>query len=284
MSCPDCFKGAVHEHGKPQGRIETLYGHSTYVASPPETSTSRSAIFFLTDAFGLKLINNKLLADRYAAETGCKVLVPDIIPGGAASPDVLNTMDYILQKRNWYDIIGQLSRLWTILGALIQLGPSMYRARPAASMPPILAYARAMKKDIPGGGKMGVAGFCWGGYGSTQLCVETTEDGEPLVHVQYCAHPSRINADMIVAAASKVPYSMAIGDKDFGMAIEKVMEAEAAVREKVGPAEEHDWEIEVYKDCPHGFAVRAHPDNKVEMEGSNEAAMQAIKWYNKYLS
>ena len=82
MSCPDCFKGTVHEHGKAVGRMEKLHGYDTYVSDPPSSSSSKSQIFFITDAFGLKLINNKLLADKYAQQTGHKVLVPDIIPGG----------------------------------------------------------------------------------------------------------------------------------------------------------------------------------------------------------
>ena len=58
MSCPDCFKGSVHNHAEPKGSMETLYGVSTYVSPAPEGSTSKSTILFICDAFGLNLINN----------------------------------------------------------------------------------------------------------------------------------------------------------------------------------------------------------------------------------
>ena len=74
MSCPDCFKGAIHSHSTPTGHIETLFGKETYVATPPSTSTSTSTILFCCDAFGLNIINNKLLADQYATLTGFRVL------------------------------------------------------------------------------------------------------------------------------------------------------------------------------------------------------------------
>ena len=44
-------------------------------------------IIIFTDAFGPSFINNKLLADAYAATTGLRVLVPDIISVGGVSPD-----------------------------------------------------------------------------------------------------------------------------------------------------------------------------------------------------
>lgn len=78
MSCPACFTGAKHDHGTAKGTIKRLYGVPAYIALPPENSSPKSSILFLTDAFGLKLINSKLLADRYAAETNCKVIMPDV--------------------------------------------------------------------------------------------------------------------------------------------------------------------------------------------------------------
>jgi dienelactone hydrolase len=78
MSCSACFTGAKHDHGTAKGSIEYLYDLPAYIALPPENSNPKSSILFLTDAFGLKLINSKLLADRYAAETNCKVIMPDV--------------------------------------------------------------------------------------------------------------------------------------------------------------------------------------------------------------
>src|SRR5947209_5360915 len=120
MSCPDCFKGAVHDHaGEPQGTMQTLYGYPCYVASPPSTSQSKSTIIFFCDAFGLELINNKLLCDKYAAEAGFSVIAPDIIPGGPAPVSTMADMESVLGKTvAWWDIWGQLQRFVTFLRVL----------------------------------------------------------------------------------------------------------------------------------------------------------------------
>ena len=261
MSCPDCFKGSVHQHGTPTGAEETLYGKTCYVASAPATSTSKSAILFITDAFGLSLINNKLLADRYAAETGFKVVVPDIIPGGPAPIWLMNSMDALMAPVGWLDIIGQLRRIAGFFGAIAAGVPFMYRAPAAGAYPEVLKFARAMRADLPAGAKMGVAGFCWGGFGSTKLCTETAVEGgsERLIDAQFCGHPSRLKVpDMVVDAVAKlkVPYSMAIGDKDMVMGKNQVLETEAALKQNVGEPETNNYEIKIYPGCGHGVSQR----------------------------
>lgn len=59
MSCPDCFKGSVHDHAEPTGHFEILYGWKTYITGD---ANAKSAILYLPDAFGLRLVNNKILA------------------------------------------------------------------------------------------------------------------------------------------------------------------------------------------------------------------------------
>lgn len=130
MSCPDCFKGGVHDHGTPTGKEETLYGKRCYVASAPSTSASTSAVLFITDAFGLDLVNNKLLADKYAAQTGFKVVMPDIIPGGPAPISLMNSMHAMLSPVAWLDILGQLRRIAAVFDVLTTMVPFLYRAAP----------------------------------------------------------------------------------------------------------------------------------------------------------
>lgn len=269
--------------------METLYDLATYVSPAPEGSTSKSTILFICDAFGLNLINNKLLSDRYAADTGCRVLTPDFFPGGTAlSVNVMNYMDTIFKPVAWTDILGQIWRIGGVLGAMYHGIPFMVRSGPASGAQPTLKYARAVKKDLPAGGKLGVAGFCWGGYNSTFLSAQPTVEGgeERLIDAQFCAHPSGITQKMVLDALTtfKTPYSMAIGDEDFVFKSQEVLSTQAEAREKVGTEEENNYEIKVYKGCNHGFAVRAAPGNKLESDAAEEAAQQAAAWYNKYLN
>lgn len=128
----------------------------------------------------------------------------------------------------------------------------MYRAKPAAVYPSILAYARNVKKDLPEGGKLGVAGFCWGGYGSTMLCVESAVNGESdrLIDAQFCAHPSKLDFQKVIPEAVmnfKVPYSMVIGDVDMALKKEVVEDLQKALKEKISEPEENGYQIKMYK-------------------------------------
>ena len=285
MSCPQCFSGAVHDHAEPQGHFEDMYGLRTYVTGDKE-ATSKSAILYLPDFFSLKLVNNKLLADRYAQGTGCKVLFPDIIPGGGADGSYMPVFEVLLENPGlspWRI----LSWAWSFAQALVLL-PMIFTSGPDKVFPDVLKYARAMKRDLPDGGKLGVCGFCWGGYGSTNLCAEPAVEGgsERLIDAQFTGHPSRLTLpDMIVNAVSKfkVPYSAAIAEHDFQMDEKLALETEAVLREKVGPAEANNWEIKIYKGASHGFSVRAKPSVQAEIDAYHASAKQAVDWYNKYL-
>lgn len=291
MSCPDCFKGAVHDHSKAVGKEELLHGVNTYISSPPSTSTSKSTILFCCDAFGLNLVNNKLLADQYAAATGFRVLVPDQIPGGGIDLSVLNIMDTLSDKVVWYDIWGQLRRLKAVGLAVYYFLPFMIRANPPKATPAVLDYARKVKADLPPGAKLGICGFCWGGYQSTALSAEPAVEGgsERLIDAQFCAHPSALKAPVMIVDAItkfKVPYSLAHASLDFNLTDTVVHETEAILREKVGRGEGENgvnYEFKIYPDCHHGFAARAKPGDEVELKGAEDAKVQAIEWFTKFL-
>ncbi len=278
MSCPDCFKGSVHDHAEPTGHFETLYGWKTYVTGD---ANAKSAILYLPDAFGLKLVNNKLLADRYAAGTGCKVLIPDLLWQGGADPSSMDAVEKFLTPGGSF-----FTKFWCFFQIAPAIIPfTIFGAAPKA-YPEVLKYARAMRANLAPGGKLGVAGFCWGGYGSTNLCTEKATEGgsEPLIDAQFNGHPSQLKTpDMVVdAIAAKVPYSCAVAQLDMRFTEKVSHEVEAAVRAKVGPAEENHYEFVIHKDCIHGFCVRATPGTP-NMDGYHAATKQAIDWFNKYL-
>jgi len=292
MSCPDCFKGTAHG-GTPSGTTTTLHGKAVYITSPPSTSstTSPSTILYLPDAFGYKFINNQLLADTYAARTGMRVLIPDIIPGVGMTTAVMPLMDAALKPVTWWDLLGQVKRVYAVIKVIFLGAPFMIKANPKKAMPAIIDFARAVKKELPASGKLGVCGFCWGGNPSTALCAEPLSPGsnERLIDAQFCAHPSRVDTPAAIVEAIekfKVPYSLAAGEKDSRLTLKQVEELEAVLRQKVGEGEGENgcyYELVRYPDCGHGFAIRAKPGDKVEMEGAERACEQAIKWFTRWL-
>jgi hypothetical protein len=73
-----CAKGHIHS-GTPTGSMVVVAGAQTYLAQA-KNFTGR-AVLFLTNAFGLEFINNKLLADTYAAQANVNVYMPHIFNG-----------------------------------------------------------------------------------------------------------------------------------------------------------------------------------------------------------
>jgi dienelactone hydrolase len=293
MSCSDCVRGAVHtDAGEPKGTTKILHGKTCYVASSPPSSSATSTIIYITDSFGLNLINTKLLADRFAAETGFTVLVPDVIPGGGAPLTLLDAGDRLSKPVPWFDILGQLRRIsaWMAvawLGSRFLLWAAPKKAYPKN----ILPFVQAVRAELPPESKLGVVGFCWGGWASTNLCKEpgVIGRGERLIDAQFCGHPFSLKAPhMIVDAVMthKVPFSMAIGDKDKWLHEKTVKQTEAALRQKVGRGDGeggYNYEIKIYEGCTHGFVVRAKPGNEVETSAAEDARAQAIRWLKKYL-
>jgi dienelactone hydrolase len=283
MSCPDCFKGAIHD-GQPAGREETIHGVRTYVAGTFShvSSPSQPTIIFITDAFGFNLPNSKLLADYYASKTGFPVLVPDIIPGGGVPLSSLTLMETVTSPVKWWDIWGQIRRVASLIRMMLVVIPFARRTKNV--FPTILDFARSVKADR---GRLAVAGFCWGGLQTTKLSQEPAVEGgeEGLVDAHFTAHPAGLKVpDDFVDSVGKfdVPFSMAVGNRDFVLSREKVVEIEAALRSRFGE-DGGKVEVRTYGGCGHGFAVRADPTKTVENEAAGEAADQAVQWFKRCL-
>jgi dienelactone hydrolase len=289
MSCPDCFKGAVHDYADPAGSEETIHGIRTYVSSGSQSvtqSSSRPTIIFITDAFGFNLVNSKLLADYYAAKTGFRVLVPDVMPGGGVPLHSLQLMQTVGAPTKWWDIPGQFWRAVSLVRMLAIFIPFATRIRRV--FPLVLAYTRSVKAELPAGTKLGVAGFCVGEMFTTKLSLESAVDGgkDGLVDAHFTAHPSGLKgSDEFVQGVRKfnVPFSMAIGDDDMMLSRDAVAQIEARLREELGADDDNHFEVEVYPGCGHGFAVRADPQKTVENDAATKAADQAVSWFKRFL-
>ncbi|KAG6333003.1 hypothetical protein ID866_6094, partial [Astraeus odoratus] len=79
MSCPDCNRGSILS-STPTGTIIKVAGIDTYFAPAPpsELGRSSSSVVVLSDAFGLPLVNTKLIADQLAKNLACDVWAPDL--------------------------------------------------------------------------------------------------------------------------------------------------------------------------------------------------------------
>ena len=293
MVCRDCFRGTIHDHAVPKGTLQDLYGYKTYVSMPPNNPSPRSTIVFFTDAFGLHLPNNKILADYYAAETGFRVLTPDIIPGGGVPESTMHAMnDTFRPIPSWWHLANPLMylrKVWAVLRFAPIFVPFLIRAAAPKAYNECLKYVRDVRADLPTDGKLGVAGFCWGGYPSTKLCGETDVKGgsKAVVDASFTAHPSSLDApsDVVESLAKfKVPYFCAVAENDFMFSKVVAQQCETAVRQRLGEGV-GNYEFFIHEGAHHGFSVRASPDEgSVGRESYELAAKQAVDWFSKYLS
>ncbi|KAM5349207.1 hypothetical protein ACJ41O_009030 [Fusarium nematophilum] len=285
MSCRDCFKGFARD-GKPTGTEETISGILTYVAKPPTGTTSTSSIIFITDAFGFNLVNSKLLADEYAAQTGYRVLVPDIIPGGGVPVDSLELMESVSSPVGILDLPGQAARAFNVVRMMARFLPFALRTRNI--FPTVLEYTRAIRSEMPADGKLGAASFCWGALQTTKLSAEPSIEGgdKPLLDAHFTAHPSglKIPGDFVDAINKfHVPISVAVGEKDTILPKSSAEELEISLKQEFGQ-DQSLCELAIYDECGHGFAVRADPRKTVEDEAAEKAARQAVEWFKRFLS
>ncbi|KAF3008976.1 hypothetical protein E8E13_011492 [Curvularia kusanoi] len=277
MSCPDCFRGGAAT-GTPSGTTKQLHGVSTYIASPKSqqegasgAENSGSTIILYTDAFGFLLPNNFLLADALAAKSGFTVLVPDIIPGGGMSPAILPIMDTYAAPD-----ASMLSKAWAIGRAMTYFIPFLMRAGPQKEVcnAACVEYASAVKKELPAGAKLGISGYCWGGYQALYVARAT----ESVVDAVFIAHPAKYEATHAAEAVGKgVKVSFAHASEDMALPMAKIEETK---KELDG---NEAFDLRVYEGCVHGFAVRAIPGKEIEAKAADEALEQAVKWYKKWL-
>ena len=290
MSCPDCFKGTVHGHESPKGELTKIHGVECYVTPPLSSSvSSKSAIVYFTDGFGLNLVNNKVLADCYAEGTGTRVYTPNLFIGGPASIGLMHAMDVVDKPIPMTDLWGQAKKLGNTFSMVGFLVPFMMRTGPAKCYDSALDFTRKIREEMPAEGKLGVAGPCWGGYHSTRLCTETRkpDSSERLVDASFTAHPSGLKAPgMILDAIRKfnTPFSLAQGEKDIVMSPKTVEQArDILVTESKEKPTNYVYEFNIYKNMAHGFAVRGDHEAAAVREKMDEARQQAISWFNKYL-
>lgn len=280
-ACSDFFSGSVHA-AQPLGHFETLFDVETYVTRG--TATSNSTIVFLTDDFGLNLVNNKLLADQYAAKTGLRVLVPNLLPNGGLPLSTIRLAEKLAASVRWYNLFGHARRAWSGLKVTIILASFSFKVRRA--FPSVLNYVRAVRASLPLGSKLGIAGFCLGGNWSSRLCAEhaTEGGGSHLVGAHFTAHPSNVDPGELVRLANRfrVPQSLALGDRDADLPIEQVHDLETNLG-RVYRDNLDRLEFRIYEGCGRGFALRADSQQADENEVADIALEQAVAWFRRWL-
>ncbi|KAK0727631.1 Alpha/Beta hydrolase protein [Lasiosphaeria miniovina] len=138
----ECCLRAFEWDGTPAGTVSTIPGtnHAAYVTG----NNPSAAVLYLHDILGWTFPNARLLADHYAREANVTVYVPDLFDGWVVSREAVFAKRY-----EDIDMAGFLAR-----------------NNREKREPEIIAAARALRAKYA---RVGVVGFCYGGWASARL-------------------------------------------------------------------------------------------------------------------
>jgi len=285
MACERCTQGDTLP-GTPTG---TITSNKAYLAAAPEPSSH--AIVLLTDAFGLPLVNCKIIADNLSKELACDVWVPDIFDGDPLMEvDALTLPERAGEKMSFWL---KLRFIFLIISRL----PHLYRSRASVVDPRIDSFITNLRNEKKYD-KIGAVGYCFGGACAIRL------GSRNLVDSLVIAHPARFTIKEIEAIKVMYTYSLFLG-KISGVATPDVFlqvpsawqcaeddvwfsesmrnQAEAVFSGRKGTDAFIDYDFKGYKGTTHGFAARPNisiPELKVQYE---EAFKNTVEWFKKTL-
>ncbi|KAH8833223.1 dienelactone hydrolase endo-1,3,1,4-beta-D-glucanase [Flagelloscypha sp. PMI_526] len=229
--CKDCVSGTIEE----------INGVTTYIATPNVDYPKDKAVLILTDAFGLPLVNNKLLADSFAAN-GFYAVVPDIFNGDPVTMAALESGEFKFVE--WIPNHGA-----------------------AQTRPPIDKVITWLKDK--GVTEFGAAGYCFGARYVFDLAFEN------IIKAAVVSHPSMLEAPKDLQEyfdKSTAPLLINSCTNDEQFPLEKQEIADNILGDgkfKPGYKREH------FEGANHGFAVRGdreNPKKKADMDGAFQNA------------
>ena len=196
------------------------------------------------------------------------------------SPTAITLMDNLTTPApSWLSAIIH-KPIWAM--QLLRLAiPWKSACAPDKTHPGVLSFLQCLRNaDTSQGLRIGIAAFCWGGKHAFMLANNKLEHG--LADCIFTAHPSYVSVPAEVQGVG-VPMSVIVGDTD---AVLKKPQAEEMQRILEGRANNEggvECEMVILEGAKHGFAIRTHPDDEVEMEMALRAEEQALAWFEKWL-
>lgn len=233
----------VRNAGVPAGQLKNVSGIEMYHSYPPGSNTSSKAILFITDIFGVPLLENKLLADSLAAND-YMVVMPDLFAGDAIS---VEEQEAGLNLTEWRQL------------------------HPTPEIDRIVTTTISYMRDELNVDKIGGVGYCFGGKYVPRFL---TMDGG--IDIGFIAHPSGLTEPEI--SAIRKPLSIAAGTLDASFNATAKGRAESILN-----TGNITFQSNLYARAPHGFAVRVNQSIPQQAYAKQASFVQAVTWFDAWL-
>ncbi|KAF8074669.1 dienelactone hydrolase endo-1,3,1,4-beta-D-glucanase [Lyophyllum atratum] len=247
--CKDCISGVTHD-GTPEGKWEEIGGVKSYVATPAIDYPKDKVVLFLTDVFGVQLLNAQLLADDFA-RNGFRTIVPDYLNDDPIPVDALNP------------------------GSEFDIGKWFVNHGADKTRPPLEKVITALKEE--GVVAFAATGYCLGGRYVFDLGFEN------IIKVAATSHPSLLQVPTDLekyAATSKAPLLINSCTVDQQFPPDAQTKADEILGDgKFAPG----YKREYFDGCTHGFAVRGDLSDPKVKAGKEGAFKATVEWFMKYL-
>ena len=231
--------GSIIRHdGPPVGKEEVHNGFNMYITG----DKSDTAVVYLTDVFGIQLLENKLLADSFG-RAGYLTVAPDLF-GGEPAPVDLNDPNFDLTE--------------------------FLELHDVEATEPIITAAIDYVRNEVGVSKVAVTGYCFGGRYSARFLAEGKG-----ADVGFAAHPSMLEDGEI--AAIRGPLSIAAAASDELLPPTRRSEMEAVLF-----TTGLEYSVTLYGGTQHGFGVRANISDPRQKFGKEQAFFQAVTWFDTW--
>ncbi|OTA52762.1 alpha/beta-hydrolase [Hypoxylon sp. EC38] len=240
-----CYKGVRHE-GEPKGTLFKVGEHDAYLATPEPSTAKDAAILFIPDVISIWQ-NSQLLADQFAAN-GYLTLIIDPFKGDALT----------LNRPDGFDFVSWLTR-----------GSTGDNPHTKEAVDPIIETAIKYLKEEKGVKKLGAVGYCFG----AKYVARHFKNG---IQAGFMAHPSFVDEDEL--EGFKAPLSIAAAETDEIFPADKRHKSEVILAKNGLP-----YQINLYSQVVHGFAVRCDTSKKIERYAKEQAFLQAVTWFDNWL-
>ena len=267
MSGPCCLSGSVDTDAVQLGTERTLGGVDVYWAPQPATK-SCVAMIVVTDVFGWKLPNARLLADSVSNKLGVTAIVPDIFRGGACNPECMQHI-FALTDPKMGASFGQ--KCGSFCSLLYNFVPFLLQQSHAAGAAVIKQVIAALQAQDPTITQIVLAGYCWGGHIAIKLSQDETIKGLTAI---YAAHAGGLKIPQDYQLIRR-PACIVIAGLDFEVkaaAQEQIKDTMEAVKDRVIS------QVHVVADVHHGFAMRGSNTDPVVREKRLEAEQFLADW------